>query len=78
MFALFSAVNHLSGPLRKHKFTSMGSKGYSLICDWWTSICFVLCVSVFEGSLLVIIIMIDSSENRDFEGSFRTSEFECF
>ena len=29
----------------------------------------VLCVSVFEGSLLVIVIMIDGSEKR--EGGFR-------
>ena len=26
-FAFFAAVNHLSGPLRKQKFTSTGSKG---------------------------------------------------
>ena len=30
----------------------------------------VLCVSVFQGSLLVIVIMIDSSEKRNCEGSF--------
>ena len=31
---------------------------------------FVLCVSVFPGSLLVIVIMIDSSEKRNCEGGF--------
>ena len=34
-----------------------------MICDWWISI--RLCVSVFQSSLLVIIIiMIDSSKNE--------------
>ena len=30
----------------------------------------VLCVSVFQGSLLVIVIMIDSSEKRNCECTF--------
>ena len=30
----------------------------------------VLCVSVFQGSLLVIIIMIDGSEKRDVKAAF--------
>ena len=30
----------------------------------------VLCVSVFQGSLLVIVIMIDGSEKRNCEGDF--------
>ena len=30
----------------------------------------VLCVSVFQGSLLVIVIMIDSSEKCHCEGGF--------
>ena len=30
----------------------------------------VLCVFVFPGSLLVIVIMIDSSEKRNCEGGF--------
>ena len=29
-----------------------------------------LCVSVFPGSLLVIVIMIDGSEKRNCEGGF--------
>ena len=29
-----------------------------------------LCVSVFQGSLLVIVIMIDGSEKRSCEGGF--------
>ena len=36
-----------------------------MICDWWISI---LCVSVFQGSLLVIVIIVDSSEKRNCEG----------
>ena len=38
----------------------------------------VLCVSVFQGSLLVIVIMIDGSEKRNCEGGFWTLEFACF
>ena len=30
----------------------------------------VLCVSVFQGSLLVIIIMIDGSEKRNVKAAF--------
>ena len=30
----------------------------------------VLCVSVFQGSLLVIVIMIDSNKKRNCEGNF--------
>ena len=33
-----------------------------------------LCVSVFQGSLFVIVIMVDSSEKRNCEGSFLTLE----
>ena len=33
-----------------------------MICDWW-----ILCVSVFQGSLLVIKIVIDGSEIRNCE-----------
>ena len=29
-----------------------------------------LCVSLFQGSLLVIVMMIDGSEKRDCEGGF--------
>ena len=37
----------------------------------------VLCVSVFQGSLLVIVIMIDASEKRNCEGGFLILEFAC-
>ena len=30
----------------------------------------ILCVSVFQGSLLVIIIIMDGSEKRNCEGGF--------
>ena len=61
IIAFFTAVNHLNGPLRKQNFTSMGSKGYGL---WFVISGFrsFLCVSVFQGSLPVIVIMIDGSE----------------
>ena len=41
-----------------------------MIGDWWISI--RLCVSVFQGSLLVIVIMIDGSEKRNCESDFGT------
>ena len=31
---------------------------------------YILCVSVFQGSLLVIVIMIDSSENTTVKAAF--------
>ena len=67
--AFFAAVNHLNGPLRKQNFTLTGSKGQGL---WFVIGGFrsVLCVSVFQGSLLVIVIMIDGSQKRNFEGGF--------
>ena len=34
-------------------------------------------VSVLQGSLLVIVIMIDGSEKRNCEGAFWTLEFAC-
>ena len=72
-FAFFAAVNHLSGPLRKQNFTLTGSKGYGL---WFVIGEFrsVYCVSLFQGSLLVItkVIMIDGSKKRIYEGCFWT------
>ena len=67
--AFFTAVNHLKEPLRKQNFTLTGSKGHGLRCviGGFRSL---LCVSVFQGSLLVIIIMIDGSKKHDCEGSF--------
>ena len=40
-----------------------------MISDWWILIP-VLCVSVFQGSLLVIVIMSDGSEKLSCEGGF--------
>ena len=37
----------------------------------------VLCVSVFQGSLLVIVIMIDGSKKHNCEGGFGLLEFAC-
>ena len=55
--AFFAAVNHLNGPVRKQNFTSRGFRS-------------VLCVSLFQGSLLVIVIMIDGSGKHNCEGGF--------
>ena len=59
--AFFAAVNQLNGPLRKQNFTLTGWKGHGL---WFVIGGFrsVLCVFVFQGSLLVIVIMIDGSK----------------
>ena len=59
----FAAVNHLDGPVRKQNFTLTGSKGHGF---WFVIGGFrsVLCVSVFQSSLLVIVIMIDGSQIR--------------
>ena len=56
MFVFFAAINHLSRPLKKQKFTSTGLKvhGLQFVIDGFQS---VLCVSVFHGSLLVIIMV---------------------
>ena len=68
-FAFFTAVNHLSGPLRKQKYFSWFKRSWFVICDW--SIFFSgACVFVFQGSLLMIIIMIDGSEKHNCEGGF--------
>ena len=50
-----SDVHHLSGPLRKQKFSSTGPKGH---CLWFVIGGFrsVFWVSVFQGSLLVILL----------------------
>ena len=65
----FAAVNQLNGPLRKQNFTLKISKGHGL---WFVIGGFrsVLCVFVFQGSLLVIVIMSDGSEKRSCEGDF--------
>ena len=38
----------------------------------------VLCVSVFQGSLLVIVIMIDGSEKRIVKAAFELQSSRCF
>ena len=55
--------------LQSSQRTSQETEGYLnrfkrpwfLICDWWISICFVC--FLFQGSLLVIVIMINQSIN---------------
>ena len=48
-----------------------------MVCDLWLVDFDPFCVSVFQGSLLVIVIMIDGSEKRNREGAFWTLEFAC-
>ena len=38
----------------------------------------VLCLSVFQGSLLVIVIMIDGREKRNCEGGFQNFRVRMF
>ena len=64
--AFFAAVNHLNGPLRKQNFTSRVQKVMVVICGFRS----VLCVSLFQGSLLVIVIMIDGTDKHNCEGGF--------
>ena len=61
--AFFAAVDHLNGPVTKQNFTLTGSKRQGL---WFVIGGFrsVLCVSVFQGSLLVIVIMIDGGKKK--------------
>ena len=55
-FGFFCSVNHLSEPLRRHMFTWKTSKGHCLrwfVIGGFRSVWFV---SVFQGSLLVIVL----------------------
>ena len=72
-----SDANHLSGPVRKQKFTSTGSKvhGFWFVIGGFRSVSWV---SVFQGSLLVIVMTINGSEKRNCEGGFWASECVCF
>ena len=48
-----------------------------MVLDLWLVGFDPFCVSVFQGSLLVIVIMIDGSEKSNCEGGFWTFEFAC-
>ena len=67
-FAFFAAVNHLSGPLRKRAevYFNGFKRSWSVIGGFRS----VMCVSFFQSSLLLIVIMIDGSEKRNCEGGF--------
>ena len=62
---------------RKQNFTLTGSKGHGF---WFVIGRFpsVLCVSVFQGSLLMIVIMIDGSQKRNCEGGVWTGRVRMF
>ena len=68
IIAFFAAVSHLNRPLRKQN----SGHGLWFVIGGFQS---VLCVSVFQGSMLVIVIMIDGSEKCNCEGGFWTLEF---
>ena len=72
--AFFAAVNNLNGPLRKQNFTSRVQRSWFVICGFRS----VFCVSLFQGALLVIVIVIDGSDKHNCEGGFSTLEFACF
>ena len=63
-FLFLTAVNHLSWPLKKQKFAYMSSKVHGL---WFLTGGFqsILCVSVFQGLLLVIIIKNNYDSNSE-------------
>ena len=48
-----------------------------MVSDLWLVDFDPFCVFVFQGSLLVIVIMIDGNEKRNCEGGFWTLEFAC-
>ena len=66
--AFFAAVNHLIlTDLLGNKTLLHGFKrSWFVICGFRS----VLCVSPFQGSLLVIVIMIDGSDKHNCEGGF--------
>ena len=73
--AFFAAVNQLIlTDLLGNKTLLYGFKrSWFVICGFRS----VLCVSLFQGSLLVIVIMIDGSDKHNCEGGFWTLEFAC-
>ena len=48
-----------------------------MVSDLWLENLDPFGVFVFQGSLLVIVIMIDGSQKRNCEGGFWTWEFAC-
>ena len=62
--AVFAAVNHLNGPLGNKTLLHGFKRSWFVICGFRS----VLCVSLFQGSLLVIVIMIDGSDKHNCEG----------
>ena len=67
MIEFFAAVNHLNGPLRKQSFNWFKGHGFLFVIGGFRS---VLCVSVYEGLLLVIVITINGSKKCNCEGGF--------
>ena len=64
--AFYAAVNHLNGPLRKQTLLHGFERSWFVICGFRS----VLFVSLFQGSLLVIVVMIDGSDKHNCEGGF--------
>ena len=73
MIVFFAAVNHLNGPYKEQLWRVQKV----IVCDLWlVDYNLFLCVSVFQGSLVVIVIMIDG-EKCNSESGFWTLEFPC-
>ena len=66
-------MQFLGNTVQETKLYFMDSKGHGL---WFVDLD-PFCVSVFQGSLFMIVIMIDGSEKRNCEGGFWTLEFAC-
>ena len=48
-----------------------------MVCDLWLVDFDPFCLFLFQGSLLVIVIMIDDSKKHNCEGVFWTLKFAC-
>ena len=73
-FAFFTTINLLSRPLRKQNFTVTGSKSHSL----WFVIYPFFCVSVFQGSLLVILIWLTAAKSACVKAAFELQSLHVF
>ena len=62
MFSFFTAIGHLSGPLKKQKFTCNEFKSlWRVICYWWILIHFVW-FCILAPLLVIVIIIIDCTK----------------
>ena len=74
-FAFFATINLLSGPPRKQNVTVIMVQKV-IVCDWWISS--VFCVSVFQGSLLVILIRLTTAKSAFVKAAFELQSSHVF